>query len=143
MTDGLMPAAGTGGGGQDTQSKDTVRRDPGQSRRDHQGGIVSDGIQAWQQRVGEWVDSRFPDDTLLLRGLILGEESGEIQRCILKAHQNIRGGADHWANELRKETVDGLFSLLAIAHRAGFDLSDAIAAEWPRLAAKAYRSSDA
>jgi hypothetical protein len=41
MTDGLLPASGTGGAGQDTQSRDTVRCDPGQSRRDHQGGIVS------------------------------------------------------------------------------------------------------
>ena len=95
-------------------------------------------IREWQARAADWTDSRFPDDDLKQRGLVLGEETGEVLRCILKAEQNIRGGRDYWMTELRKETVDVFFTLVALAHRAGFDLSDAIEAEWARINAKTY-----
>lgn len=100
-------------------------------------GLAANGtpIREWQARAAEWTDSRFPDDDLKQRGLVLGEETGEVLRCILKAEQNIRGGRDHWMTELRKETVDVFF---ALAHRAGFDLADAIEGEWERLNAKTY-----
>lgn len=96
------------------------------------------GIPTWQQRAGEWTDSRFPDDDLSQRGLVLGEETGEVLRCILKARQNIRGGTDRWMDELPKEAADVFFCLVALAHRAGFDLLDAIEERWLDLAGRTY-----
>jgi NTP pyrophosphatase (non-canonical NTP hydrolase) len=104
------------------------------------------GIPVWQERMGAFVDARWPDDPMERRGLILGEEAGEVllaaqdfavavakvQRCILKGAQDIRGGTDHWHAELRKETAQAFMVLCTVAHRAGFDLSDAVDSEWER-----------
>lgn len=95
-------------------------------------------IGAWQERLGEWTDTRFPDDTIKDRGLILGEECGEVLRCIVKGDQDIRGGAEHWQAELRSEAVDVFFSLCALAHRAGFELQEVIAARWAEVDAKRF-----
>lgn len=95
-------------------------------------------IAEWQQRAAEWTDSRFPDDDLSQRGLVLGEETGEVLRCILKAQQNIRGGSEFWMGELSGEAADVFFCLVALAHRAGFSLSDAISARWQDLKDREY-----
>ena len=95
-------------------------------------------IADWQRRSAEWMASRFPDDTLQQRGLCLGEETGEVLRCILKAEQDIRGGREHWMGELRGELVDVFFALVSMANRAGFDLADAIEAAWPAIEAKRF-----
>lgn len=109
-------------------------------------------LSTWQSLSGHWTDSRFPDDTMLHRGLISGEEGaevlaaaiayvtaiGRVQRCVLKGEQGIRGGAAHWAAELRKEVVDAQFTLLSLAHRAGFSLPDAMEEQWAALDAKQY-----
>lgn len=102
---------------------------------------MSTSIATWQARAADWTDSRFPEDTMKDRGLILGEETGEVMRCILKGAQGIRGGSEHWNRELRKETVDVFFCLAALAHRAGFSLADAIEEGWDALAAKTYRAA--
>lgn len=88
--------------------------------------------------VGVWIDSRFPDDTIERRGLILAEETGEIVRCILKAAQQIRGGSDHWNDQLPDEVGDGLISLLGICHRAGIDVDQAIALRWREVRQRTY-----
>lgn len=122
MTDHTMPAA-------------SAAPDPSGSAESR----VLTSIREWQARAAEWTDSRFPDDDLKQRGLVLGEETGEVLRCILKGTQDIRGGSEHWiGQELPKEAVDVFFCLVALAHRAGFDLADAIETEWARIAAKDY-----
>lgn len=98
-------------------------------------------IAEWQARSGAWTDSRFPDDTIKDRGLILGEETGEVLRCIIKAANDIRGGTEHWNTELRKEAVDVFFTLVALAHRADFDLEAQIEQEWPRINAIDYATN--
>ncbi|HZQ33693.1 MAG TPA: MazG-like family protein [Mycobacterium sp.] len=97
-------------------------------------------IEAYQVLAGGWTDSRFPDDDLKQRGLVLGEETGEVLRCILKAEQGIRGGREKWLAELPAETADVFFCLAALAHRAGFNLSDAIFARWEELNQRTYTS---
>lgn len=92
-----------------------------------------DALEVWQRRAGEWTDSRFPDDDLCRRGLVLGEETGEVLRCIVKATQGIRGGEERWLAELPGEVADTFFCLAAIAHRAGFDLGRAIEDRWEAL----------
>lgn len=108
-------------------------------------------VREWQDRCADWI-TRFDGDNLLQRGLVTGEESaelleaavavsigvGRVQRCILKAEQDIRGGRDFWMQELRGELADVFFCLASAAHRAGFDLSDAIDAKWARIANKEY-----
>lgn len=95
-------------------------------------------IEAYQVLAGGWTDSRFPDDDLKQRGLVLGEETGEVLRCILKAEQDIRGGRDKWLAELPDEVADVFFCLAAIAHRAGFNLSAAIFRRWNELNQRHY-----
>lgn len=104
-------------------------------------------LTVWQQRAAHWTDTVIVGDILEWRGLVLGEETGEVleaaiaftvatakvQRALLKAQQGIRGGADHWAAELRKETGDAFFCLAALAHRAGFPLVDAVNDRWAVL----------
>lgn len=97
-----------------------------------------DALEVWQRRAGEWTDSRFPDDDLSQRGLVLGEETGEVLRCILKAKQDIRGGTDKWLAELPSEVADAFFCLVALAHRAGFDLGRAIEDRWEELRQRTY-----
>lgn len=92
-----------------------------------------DALEVWQRRCGEWTDSRFPDDDLQRRGLVLGEETGEVLRCIVKATQGIRGGEERWLAELPGEVADAFFCLAAIAHRGGFDLGRAIEDRWALL----------
>lgn len=95
-------------------------------------------IDVFQVRCGAWTDSRFPDDDLKQRGLVLGEETGEVLRCILKAEQDIRGGRDRWLAELPSEVADVFFCLAAIAHRAGFSLADAIEVKWREVEGRTY-----
>lgn len=96
----------------------------------------------WQDRVGAWVDTTFPGDDLTRRGLMLGEETGEVQRCIVKAAQDVRGGSAKWMAELPGEVADVFICLAAIAHRAGFDLDDAIAARWADLSGREYPTGE-
>jgi NTP pyrophosphatase (non-canonical NTP hydrolase) len=93
---------------------------------------------SWQDRIGAWVDATFPGDDLTRRGLILGEETGEVQRSILKAAQDVRGGSAKWMAELPSEVADVFICLAAIAHRAGFDLDAAIEARWAELSGRTY-----
>lgn len=100
----------------------------------------------WQGRMADFVDSRWPDDPMERRGLIFGEEGGEVlqaamdfvvavskvQRCILKGAQDIRGGTEHWHHELRKETAQAFLVLCTLAHRGDFSLAQAVAEEWER-----------
>ena len=92
--------------------------------------------------VGVWIDSRFPNDSMLMRGLILGEEAGEVQRCILKATQQVRGGADYWDDQLPGELVDVLIAVLGIAHRADIDIEHAIRRRWAEVEQRAYPTGD-
>lgn len=92
--------------------------------------------------VGAWLDSRFPEDNILTRGLILGEEAGEVQRCILKASQQVRGGADFWDDQLPGEVVDVLIALLGICHRADIDIEHAVRRRWAEVEQRAYVRSD-
>lgn len=101
-------------------------------------GAPGDSIEQWQKFSAWWTDDRFPDDTLQWRGLVLGEETGEVLRCILKAEQGIRGGREKWLSELPSEVADVFFCLTALAHRAGFDLADAVAARWAELEQRTY-----
>jgi NTP pyrophosphatase (non-canonical NTP hydrolase) len=95
-------------------------------------------IATWQAHSGAWVARNFPDDGLTQRGLILAEETGEVARCIAKAHQDIRGGREYWLSELRTESVDVFFALCAIANSAGFDLGTEIEKLWPAIEAKTF-----
>lgn len=99
-----------------------------------------DALEVWQRRAGEWTDSRFLEDNLLCRGLVLAEEAGEVARCILKADQGIRGGREKWLAALPAETADVFFTLVALAHRAGFDLGRAVEDRWAELSQRTYDS---
>lgn len=118
-------------------------------------GTAETSVSEWQERAAGWVDSRFDDD-LLQRGLVGGEEAGEVlqsavaysiavakaQRCILKARQDIKGGTEHWMNELRGEVADAFLTLASMAHRAGFSLADAVEAKWSEIADRTYSRED-
>lgn len=84
-----------------------------------------------QAEVWEW-NSRQPwaDDPPAIVALGLGEEAGEVQRAVLKQHQQIRGTHEEWQLEAKKECGDVFIKLCALAESMGFDLEDAIRQRW-------------
>jgi NTP pyrophosphatase (non-canonical NTP hydrolase) len=60
----------------------------------------------------------------------VGEETGELQRAVLKQHQQIRGTFEEWQEEIEKECGDVFLKLCDIAVRCGFDLGEAIENRW-------------
>ncbi len=59
-------------------------------------------------------------------------------RCILKASQRIRGGEAVWLAALPDEAADVFFCLVSLAHRAGFDLAQAVEDRWTALSERTY-----
>lgn len=108
----------------------------GPSREPFWGGVLQ--LNALAEDVGAWIDRTFPDDTLMARGLVLGEETGEVQRCILKANQQVRGGADLWDDQLPHEVVDVLIALLGVCHRADIDINHAVRRRWAEVRERTY-----
>lgn len=99
-------------------------------------------LPAMQADVGHWIDEQFlPGDNLERRGLVLGAESGEVQQAIVKAQQNVQGGPERWMTEVEKEAGDAFIALLGVAHRAGFDLSEALEVRWAEVRLRVYKGT--
>lgn len=64
---------------------------------------------------------------------LLVEETGEVMRCVVKREQGIRGSAEHWTAELRKELGDVGISLMNCASYEGWDLEELIAERWETI----------
>lgn len=88
-------------------------------------------IRGMQNEVDAW-NSRQPwkDDPPVVVVVGLGEETGEVQRAILKMHQGIRGTEQEWRDEAAKEMGDVFIKLCALAESLGMDLEDCIAQRW-------------
>lgn len=83
-----------------------------------------------QCEVAQWTGRNFPDDNRETVVLGLAEEVGEMARAALKRHQGIRGTAQEWETELRKEIGDVMIKLVHVAHVWGFSLSEAVLDRW-------------
>ena len=70
-----------------------------------------------------WRETRYPGTSLEHRALKVGEEAGEVQRCVTRAAEGRSGGT--LAN-LRQEVADLVIAACGVASGAGFDLSDAL-----------------
>lgn len=93
------------------------------------------GVRLPQAEIAEWHRREFPssdpaETQLMAQVLVLAEEVGEVARCVVKARQGIRGGADHWKAELVKEMGDVVIALCAAADMADIDLSAAVSDRW-------------
>ena len=86
----------------------------------------------WCAEVVEWHKAAFPTETMEQLGLCLGEESGELQRTILKESHgaNDRRADWDWRTERAAEIGDVMISLACIAERDGVDL---MAVLWARF----------
>lgn len=121
--------AGTGAVRADTQASggstpfqgDDATSGPSRERMDGPPALT---LRTMQSEVAAWHCREFPDASPDQLGLIVGEEAGEVMRCVLKLGQGIRQETN-WRAELEKESADVLVALLALADRFGFDLDTA------------------
>lgn len=85
-------------------------------------------VRRTQAEIGEWQSREFRPDgqppNWFSDTLIIAEETGEVCRCFVKRQQNIRGGSDHWDEELRKELGDVVITVLAFGENWGLDVTD-------------------
>jgi NTP pyrophosphatase (non-canonical NTP hydrolase) len=86
-----------------------------------------------QDQVGGWVLRNFPTDTRQTAVLGAAEEVGELCRAALKHYQGIRGTAEEWEAEVRKETADVFLKLCHVAVLWGFDLGSVIDTRWAEI----------
>lgn len=103
-------------------------------------------LPAMQADVGHWIDEQFlPGDNLERRGLVLGAESGEVQQAIVKAPGTkiwrVEEVKERWMTEVEKEAGDAFIALLGVAHRAGFDLSEALEVRWAEVRLRVYKGT--
>lgn len=80
-------------------------------------------LSEYQDAVFVWCVETYGEQSLMERGLCIGEEAGEVQRAILKAHQKIRPST---RGNLREELADLLIATLATAGFAEIDLESAL-----------------
>jgi len=86
-----------------------------------------------QDQVDEWARRNFPDDTRQTVVLGTAEEVGELCRAALKHYQGIRGTAEEWEAEVRKEAADVFIKLCHVAVLWGFDLGSVIDTRWSEI----------
>jgi hypothetical protein len=87
-------------------------------------------LRSIQSAIGEWQQREFrpngiPAD-LMVDTMLVVEECGETARCFVKRNQNIRGGADHWTAELRKEQADVVVTVLALGANHHIDVVEGL-----------------
>jgi NTP pyrophosphatase (non-canonical NTP hydrolase) len=87
-------------------------------------------VKQLQAEVAEWVNRNRIDNTIETATLCVAEEAGELCRAVVKRHQGIRGSAEEWTAEIRKELADIIISASYVATLEGFDLADAVDARW-------------
>lgn len=89
------------------------------------------GMHEFQDDVDSWNDKQpWADDPAVVVVVGLGEETGEVQRAVLKMHQGIRGTPEEWRQEAGKEMGDVFIKLCALANSLGMDLQDCIEQRW-------------
>lgn len=86
-----------------------------------------------QRVVHDWCVSTYGAQTLERRGLVLGEEVGEVQRAILKRAEGVRPSD---RGSLDEELPQLLIALLVTADVAGVDLSSRVRREFAKLRAR-------
>lgn len=93
-------------------------------------------IRELQAEVGKWLEANFDKPNIFLSALVLVEEVGELARALAKGADGIRGGAEHWEEQRRKESGDVLISLMAFCYRADIDLESAFQDGWKIVSAR-------
>lgn len=84
-----------------------------------------------QEEVEEWNQLQpWAGDPPIVVVVGLGEETGEVQRAVLKMHQGIRGTEQEWRNEAAKEMGDVFIKLCSLAESLGMDLETCIKNRW-------------
>lgn len=91
-------------------------------------------LNEYEDRVTKWMARNVPDSGVNEYGLLLSEETGEVNRALLKMTQRIRGTREQWMAELRKEVADVFFALQGLCVHAGLDLAEAVAVRWEQVA---------
>jgi len=104
------------------------------------GQVLQTGCYPDQTQIAEWCKHNFRND-LPLQTLQLVEEVGEIARCIVKRHQQIRGSYEEWTTKLRQELGDAFISLANTAELSGFDLMVAAVLRWDEISRRDFRAN--
>ncbi len=87
-----------------------------------------------QAEVWEWGQEQpWKDDLAIVRVVGLGEETGEVQRALLKMHQGIRGTREQWLDEAAKEMGDVFIKLCDVAESLGLNLERCIQDRWAEI----------
>lgn len=96
-------------------------------------------IPTMQDDVDMW-NSRQPwrDDPPVVVVVGLGEETGEVQRAVLKMHQGIRGTKEEWIEEAAKEMGDVFIKLCQLATALDLDLEDCIRERWGEISQRNF-----
>jgi NTP pyrophosphatase (non-canonical NTP hydrolase) len=99
---------------------------------------------ALQFDIWDWTIANFGDNNehpVVLDGLGLGEESGEVLRAILKREEGIRGTRSEWTQELFKEVGDVAIKLFQICAREGVEFDHVIAKRWKEVSQRDFRGN--
>jgi NTP pyrophosphatase (non-canonical NTP hydrolase) len=92
-------------------------------------------LDAYQAAVAHLWEVLHPDESISDIGNSLAEESGEVNRAIIKRKRG-SSRSDDWDRDLRHESIDLLVNLLAVAWKEGYSLGDQLVERWPRYEAK-------
>lgn len=77
-----------------------------------------------QKLVATECARRWPDVTIMRESLALGEEVGEMYRCIVKRDEGTRGTPEEWTEQLKLECGQALGVLLTVMALEGWKASD-------------------
>lgn len=101
--------------------------------------IITTIIPRMQEQVEEWSQRQpWAGDPAIVVVVGLGEETGEVQRAVLKMHQGIRGTREEWLAEAGKEMGDVFIKLCALAESLGLDLDDCIRRRWAEISQRNF-----
>lgn len=99
----------------------------------------------WQGPLAEWQARELPceDKARQVLRLALGvsEEAGEVARCVLKADQQIRGGAEAWRAKLGSEIGDVVVYLLQLASVEGLDFEECVEGAVSKVLARRFATT--
>ena len=102
-------------------------------------------MERWQGPLAEWQARELPceDKARQVLRLALGvsEEAGEVARCVLKADQQIRGGAEAWRARLGGEIGDVVVYLLQLASVEGLDFEECVEGAVSKVLARRFATS--
>lgn len=88
-----------------------------------------------QAQVLAWVAERWPDHTQpVWRAMKMGEEAGEVLGAVVKSELGLKP-----ASQIAVETAQTVLCAMSLAESVGFDLWEAIVADWETMKTRVWK----